>query len=328
MTIHSHFVGAGVQPLIDAVRATGADPGDLRAAVWQATWARGYEDVVAPAPAARLKQDGFIIFARVIDARHYAAVVDTGRALWALVARGDFPKLGARVRVAPAFVAGEIDWDVTILETLGLGMSIRFGARGDETNSWVDALRVALQRIATAEVERRKAILIERRALIPLEPVKPFREEIEALQEQIRQRVEAEGAARPAERAAFDRGNEKQRKSIIDEVKRRRMHLFETESAALRARMPELQAENAARQVSNAEILASMGELEDAGSRSRGITERVDAIASEITTVEAGQLLVSCDPNTFEALGPADFDEISSTVELLKDLIPSRAPKR
>jgi hypothetical protein len=328
VTIHARFVGAGVQPLIDAVRAAGVDPGDLRAVVWQATWARGYDDVVAPAPAVRLKEDGFIIFARVVDAERYAAIIDTGHALWALVARGVFPTLGARVRITPAFVEGEIGWDVVILDRLGLGISIRFGARGEETNSWAGALRAAVQRIADSEVERRKAIVIERRTLVPLEPVKPFREEIAALQDQLRLRVESEAAARPAERTAFDRGNERQRKSIIDEVKARRMKIFQKESAALRARMPDLQAEYAQRQVSNAEILTSMAELEDAGSRSRGITERVDTIANQITAVEAGELLISCDPDKFAALGPSDFDEISNTVGLLNDLIPRRAQKR
>jgi hypothetical protein len=328
VTIHARFVGAGVQPLVDAVKAAGADPGDLRAVVWQATWARGYDDVVAPAPAIRLKEEGFVIFARPVGPTRYAGIVDTGHALWALVARGVFPPLGSRVRIVPAMVNGEIGWDVAILETLGLGLSIRFGAKGTETNAWAELLRASVQRIADAEVNRRKAIVNERRALVTIEPVKPFREEIDALHEQLRLRTEAESAATPTERAAHDRGNERQRKAIIEDVKARRLKFYQEELAALRARIPELQAAHDKRQETSTELRALVSELEGAASRSRGVSERVGTVEHQLSAVQAAGLLVNYDPERIDGLGPTDFDEISRTVELLYDLIPHRAQKR
>lgn len=328
VTTHPRFVGSGVQPLIDAVKAAGADPGDLRAVVWQATWARGYEDVVAPAPAIRLKEEGFVVFARAVSAQRYAAIIDTSRALWALVARGVVPPLGARVRIVPAIVDGEISWDVTILETLGIGLTIRFGAKEKETNAWVEHVREALNRIAEAEVDRRKAIVIERRTLVAIEPVKPFKEELDILHEALRKRIDAETSGTPEERAAYERGNEKQRKAIVEEIKARRLRRYNEEVALLRERIPELAAEHEKRRIANLELRAAVAELEDAASRSRGVTERVTTVENQLNAVAAASLLVNADLDALDALGPDDFDEIAHTVELLYDLIPRRAQRR
>lgn len=328
MTTHARFVGSGVQPLVDAVKAAGAEPGDLRAVVWQATWARGYEDVVAPAPAIRLKEGGFVVFARSIGAHRYAGIVDTGNALWAVVARGVMPPLGARVRIVPAFVEHEIGWDVTVIETLGLGLSIRFGPKLNETAEWVQRLRDAVTRINAAEAERRKAIVIERRALSGLEPVKPFREELDVLYESLRQRVDAETAGTPEERAAYERGNEKQRKAIVDECKARRIRRYNEELARLRAGVPELAADHERRRAINLASRAAAAELEDAASRSRGVAERVATIEHQLAAIETAGLLVSGDLEQLESLGPSDFGELSRTVELLFELIPRRAQKR
>jgi hypothetical protein len=328
VSTHARFVGSGVQPLVDAVKAAGADPGDLRSVVWQATWARGYEDVVAPAPAIRLKEEGFVVFARSFAPRRYATIIDTGHALWALVARGVMPPLGARVRIVPTIVQHEIEWDVTVLETLGLGLIIRFGAKAGETGDWIDKLRDALTRIADAEVERRKAIVIERRALVTIEPVKPFRDELDALQETLRLRVDAETAGTPEERAAYERGNEKQRKAIVEECKARRLRRYNEEIAKLRERIPELAAAYEKRLGSNSASRAAVAELEDTASRSRGVTERVSTVEHHLAAIDAAGLLVSADNEALDALGAADFGELSRTVELLYDLIPRRAQKR
>ncbi len=328
MTAHARFVGSGVQPLVDAVKAAGAEPGDLRAVVWQATWARGYEDVVAPAPAIRLREDGFVVFARAVGPQRYAAIVDTTHALWALIARGPIPPLGARVRIVPAFVDGEIGWDVTILEALGLGLKVRFGAKAGETGEWIDHVRAALERISEAEVERRRAIVIERRALVAIEPVKPFKEELDALHDALRTRIDAETNGTPEERAAFERGNEKQRKAILDEVKARRLRRYNEEVALLRDRIPELAAAHEKRMAAVTENRAAVAELEDAASRSRGVTERVSTVENHLNAVEAAALLVTADLDALDLLGPNDFAEISRTIELLFDLIPRRAQKR
>lgn len=328
MTTHARFVGAGVQPLVDAVKAAGADPGDLRAAVWQATWARGYDDVVAPAPAIRLKEDGFIVYSRPIGPNRYAGVIDTGHALWALVARGVLPSVGARVRIVPAFIDGAIGWDVSILETLGFGLTVRFGTRIDETTTWIDLLRKALARIAGAEAERGKAIVVERRSLITIAPVQPFPDELDALYEQLRSRVEVETAATPAERKAFDRGNERGRKAIIEEVKLRRATRYKEQLAALRSRVPELKAAHAKRMATNIAAREAVAELEDAASRTRGVSERVGTVQNQLTSVEESGLLVTPNVELLKTLGADDFDEIARTVELLYDLIPRRAQKR
>ncbi len=328
MSIHARFVGSGVQPLVDAVKAAGAEPGDLRAVVWQATWARGYEDVVAPAPAIRLREGGFVVFARAIAAHRYATIIDTGNALWALVARGAIPPLGARVRIVPAFVEHEIGWDVTIIETLGLGLSIRFGPKLNETAEWVDRLRDAVARIIDAEADRRKAIVIERRALCGLEPVRPFREELDLLYESLRQRVDAETAGTPDERAAYERGNEKQRKAIVEECKARRIRRYNEELATLRASVPELTADHDRRLAISLASRAAAAELEDAASRSRGVAERVTTIEHQLAAIETAGLQVSGDLERLEGLGPGDFNELSRTVELLFELIPRRAQKR
>jgi hypothetical protein len=328
VTTHARFVGAGVQPLVDAVKAAGAEPGDLRAVVWQATWARGYDDVVAPAPAIRLKEQGFVVFARAIAPNRYAAIIDTTQALWALVARGVLPPLGARVRIVPAFIEGEIGWDVSVLETLELGLSIRFGPKLEETNAWVDRLRVAIVRIADAEADRRKAIVAERRALVTIEPIAPFREEVDALQEELRKRVDIETAGTPSERLAYERGNEKQRKAIVDECKARRLKRFNEEVQRLKERLPDLQAAYDLRLGANVDRRAAVAELEDAASRSRGVSERVASLESQLSAIEAAAMLVTADLDALDELGAADFAELARTIELLHDLIPRRVQKR
>ncbi len=328
MTTQAGLVGTGIQPLIDVVKASGADPGDLRAVVWQATWARGYEDVVAPVPALRLKEEGFVVYARRIGADKYAAIVDTAHALWALVATGDLPPAGARVRVVPAFGRTEAGWDVTVLETLGIGLTVRFGGRNGETHSWAEHVRTALNRIVDAEADRRKAIVAERRNFVAADLILPFREEIDALHEQIRVRTEAETAATPQERAAYERGNEKQRKAIIEDCKVRRINRYQEEVKALRARIPELQTAYDKRVAANAEVRAAVSELEDAALRSRCVSERIGTVEKQLTAIEASNLLVTGDAERLEALTSRDFEEIAQTVELLHDLIPRRVQKR
>lgn len=328
VTTHGRFVGSGVQPLVDAVKAAGGEPGDLRAVVWQATWARGYEDVVAPAPAVRLKEDGFIVYARPISPDRYAAIIDTTHALWALIARGLSPPPGSRVRIVPSIFEGESGWDVTILETLGLGLAVRFGAKAGETFAWIERLRMALSRIGHAEIERRKAIVAERRALVTVDPVKPLREELDALQEEIRRRIDAEAAGTPAQRLAFEKGNEKQRKAVLEEIKAGRLARYNEEIARLREQIPELSAAHEKRVAALTASRLAVAELEDAASRSRSVTEHVTTVDNQLGAVEAAGLLVSADLDRLDALGPADFPEISRTVELLYDLIPRRSQKR
>jgi hypothetical protein len=328
VTTHARFVGSGVQPLVDAVKAAGADPGDLRAVVWQATWARGYEDVVAPAPAARLKESGFVVFSRGIGDDRYAAIVDTSHALWAIVARGKMPSLGSQVKIVPAFDKGEIGWNVTVVEALGLGITVRFGAKVDENSAWAEHLRSALVRIGDAEIANRKAIVLERRSLASIEPVQPLRDELDRLHEALRLRVDAETAGTPAERAAFARGNEKQRKAIVDECKARRLRRYNEELALLREQMPELTAAHEKKALANAQSRAAVAELEDAASRSRGITERLESVENQLAAVETSGLLVSADLDVLDAVGSSEFVELSRSVELLFALIPRRAQKR
>jgi hypothetical protein len=328
VTTHARFVGSGVQPLVDAVKAAGAEPGDLRAVVWQATWARGFEDVIAPAPAARLKADGFVVFARPIGPEKYATVIETTHALWALVARGVLPTLGSRVRIVPAFIDHEIGWEVGVIESLGLGLTVRFGPKLTETSAWADRLSDALARIAGAEVERRKQIVVERRSIVAVEPIKPLREELDALHEALRLRVDAETAGTPEERAAYEKGNEKQRQAIVHECKARRIRRYNEEVARLRARIPELTAAHEKRMAATNASRSSVAELEDAASRSRSVTERVTTVEHQLAAVRAAAVLVSANLESLDELGPADFEEISRTVELLYDLIPHHAQKR
>ncbi len=329
VTTHARYVGSGVQPLVDAIKTAGADPGDLRAMVWQATWARGYDDVVAPAPAARLKEQGFVVYTHAINQRTYAAIVDTTRALWALVVRGrQRPPLGSRVKVASSIQDSELGWDLTVVETLGLGFGITFATGPRETPVWVKRLQDALHRIAAAEVERRAAIVNERRLIIAAQPVKPFKEELDALHDALRKRIDAESVPRPDERAAYERGNAKARKAIIDEVKRRRTERYNEELEALKARIPELRVEHERRSALFAEQAAAITELEDAASRSRGVTERITVVEAQLKEIRDSTLTVVIDPDAIDLFGPADFEEISRTVELLFDLIPRRTIKR
>ncbi len=296
--------------------------------MWQATWARGYEDVVAPAPAARLKEEGFIVFSRAVGKMQYAAIIDTTRSLWALVTHGSAPPLGSRVRIVPAFVGGEIGWDVTVLETLGLGMSVRFGQKAGETTAWATALRYALNRIGEAETERRRAIVAERKTIMALEPIKPFREELDALHEELRKRVDAETAGTAEERIAFERGNEKQRKAVVEACRARRLRRYNEEVALLRTQIPDLQAAHDKRLALNAVTSTAVAELEDAASRSRSISERVGTVEHQLAAVEAAGLPVSADVDAIDLFGAPEFNEIARTVELLFDLIPRRAGKR
>jgi len=327
VTTHARFVGSGVQPLIDAIREAGGDPADLRAVVWQATWARGYDDVVAPAPAARLKEQGFVVYTHPIDQRTFATIIDTTRALWALIARGQAPPLGSRVKIVPTIQDGAMGWDIHVVDVLGIGLRVAFQS-GPRDTTWADRLQNAITRIAVAEVERRQAIVTERRTIFGAVPVKPFREELDALHDAMRKQVDAETGPRPDERAAYERGNEKQRKAIIEECKRRRVERYNEELEALKARIPELREDHERRMAALAESNRAISELEDAASRSRGVTERIAVVESQLRDVRESSLTVLADVDLLDALGPSDFEDIAHTMELLFDLIPRRTAKR
>jgi hypothetical protein len=328
VTTHTQLVGSGLQPLIDEIKAAGADPGDLRALVWQATWARGYEDVISPVPVLRQKKEGFVILTRSFDRDRYAVIIDTAQALWALVVTGVAPPVGSRVRIVPASFAGQFRWEVTVLEALGLGLSIRFGPKLDETELWANSLRGALARIGNAEIQRRKAIVVERRWLVTVEPVPPLRQQIHDLEEHLRQRVDRETAATPEERLAYERGDEKQRKATVHLCKTRRLTRYTEELARFKDSIPDLTAVYNERLAANAEAQATVARLEDSASESRGLTARLAIVEQQLDVVSSAGLLVGADLRLLDGLDSARFAELSATVELLHDLIPRRATKR
>jgi len=313
----------GVQTLIEAMIAGGTSPSESRAAMWQSTWSRGYDDVAIPLTRPDVIVYGSVIFTHRIGSRACIAIVDDGEQAWGVIAAGDPPPLAARVRAVPDYGSGP-PWALTVVDRPSFGLRPVLAPDASTVASrWIDDLRAALARIREREVARRTVVDARRRSLPFLARVQPLRDELRRRHDELKARIELETAPTREELNAFNAASESARRKIVADRSARRLARYRQELEQFRLALPAFLAEREARIAATVDLRVMAQQLEDTKAQSRGITDRTFAIEDRLEAIERSGLVVTGDPG--EALQRTDsalIDEIERTVLLFHALLP------
>jgi hypothetical protein len=323
---NARFQSNGVDVLIDALQAAGTSPGDVRDHVWQAVWARGYQDVVVPLPMPDTKIEGFVVLERRYAAKRRLLCVDDGERLIGLL--GDFPDvaLGAKVRVVPVYGnAAAVQWSVKILAVIGCGLQIRFDENERTETAWIDRLRRCLLEVRETEIGIRRQIEIDRRRIQFVAPPLAFRAEMEAADKELRERVLAGGYTDDEKRMLARAKSHDAMQKVVAIRNKRLVEAYRAEVVRFREQIPELRAAWERRMAEYAEFRQLVDRCNEIDAASRATTDASLKASEMLSVIETAVLNVKAvDLEDIEENPKANFHEIVSTIELLFELLPRR----
>ncbi len=321
---NARFQSNGVDALIDSLSAAGETPGDIRDHLWQAAWARGYQDIVIPLPMPETKIEGFVVLERQYSAKCTVVCIDDGERLIGIVAEFPSVSLGAKVRVVPLYGASMM-WSMKVLATLGCGLQIRFdeNERGDTV--WLDRLRNCLLKVRETETAVRRQIEQDRRRIQFVTPPQPFRTEMEAADKELRERVLAGGYTEEEKRMLAKAKTQEAMQKVVAIRNKRLVEAYRAEVARFREQIPELRAAYDKKMDDYAEFRKAIDLCNDVDAASRSITEASLKASEMLAAIETAVLNVRASGlDRIEENPKGNFHELMSTIELLFELLPKR----
>lgn len=313
-----------VDTLIDTLLKSGLDPSDVREHMWQAAWARGYQDVSVPVPMPETKIEGFIVLARVFSPVQTMVLIDDGERLLGVIDEVGDPPLGAKVRLVPNFGVAT-GWSLKVLSTLGCGLQIRFDADARPDTSWIDRLRHCLTTIREEERLIRRRLENERALVEFVPPPKPFRLEMEAADKEIRERVLAGGYTEEEKRMLARAKSPDQQKKVIEVCNKRLVEAYRAEVVEFRQKIPEIRGEYDKLMDKYAAYRQEIDRINEGDATSRSVTDASLRATQQLEAIEAAVLNVrAVDLARIEEHPRASFVEITQTIDLLFELVPKR----
>jgi hypothetical protein len=320
---NARFQSNGVDALIDALSGARETPGDIRDKLWQAAWARGYQDIVIPLPMPETKIEGFIVLERQYSAKNTVVCVDDGERLIGIV--GEFPSvaLGAKVRIVPLYGASML-WSMRVLATLGCGLQIRFDENERAETAWIDRLRACLLKIREIEAGVRRQIEIDRRIQF-VTPPQPFRTEMEAADKELRERILAGGYSEEEKRMLAKAKTQDAMQKVVAIRNKRLVEEYRAEVVRFREQIPELRAAYDKKMEEYAEFRKAIDLCNDVDAASRSVTEASLKCSEMLGVIETAVLNVKAvGLDRIEENPKANLHEIVATIELLYELLPKR----
>ncbi len=321
---NARYQSNGVDALIDSLSSAGETPGDIRDKLWQAAWARGYQDIVIPLPMPETKIDGFVVLERQYSAKNTVVCVDDGERLIGIV--GEFPNvaLGSKVRIVPLYGAAMM-WSMKVLATLGCGLQIRFDENERAETSWIDRLRTCLVQVRETEAAVRRQIEIERRRIQFVTPPQPFRTEMEAADKELRERILAGGYSEEEKRMLAKAKTQDAMQKVVAIRNKRLVEAYRAEVVRFREQIPELRAAYDKKMEEYAEFRRAIDQCNDVDAASRSVTEASLKCSEQLAIIETAVLNVKAVAlDRIEANPKGNFHEIVATIELLFELLPKR----
>jgi hypothetical protein len=325
---NARFQTNGVDLLIDALSKAGETPGDIRERMWQAAWARGYQDIVVPIQVPDVKIEGFCVLAQRFSKHRAMVCIDDGEQLVGVVDDVDTPTLGAKVRILPMF-GTTAHWTIKTLNALGCGLSIMFD--GDHVPSaWIDRLKNCLQAIRENELAVRRQVEIDRRNIVFVLPPQPFRVEMEKADKEIRDRVTSGGYTEEELKAlARAKNNQAEADKVVARRNQRLIDAYREEVVEFRAKIPELRAEYDKKMEEYSAYRDQVDRCNEIDGQSRAITDATLEATRKLELIEQADLNVHMNEqmDRVEANPRAAYGEIIQTVDLLFELLPKRLQK-
>lgn len=328
--VNVRFQTNGVDLTVDALQAAHEDPDDVRERLWQVIWARGYQDILIPMPAPDTRIDAYVIYERAFAGGTTLLAVDDGERLISIFGKIRSTPLGAKVRLQPLYGASSM-WSVKVLTALGCGLSVRFDEPEGRTTDvgWVDRLRGALHTVREHEVAVRRRIDNERRTLEYVQGPPPFRQQMEEADKALRESVLSSGYTEEESRQLARAKTPDAVQRLVTSRNKHLVDLYRAQVVEFRARIPELRAEWDKKMDAYAAFRNSIDRFNSVDTSSRAITDESLRCTQMLDTIEAASLNVhAADLSMFEADPRAHFTEISSTIELLFELVPKRVQRQ
>jgi len=321
---NARFQSNGVDALIDALSAAGETPGDIRDHLWQAAWARGYQDIVIPLPMPETKIEGFVVLERQYSAKTTVVCVDDGERLIGIIGELPTVALGAKVRIVPLYGAAMM-WSMKVLATLGCGLQIRFDENERAETAWIDRLRACLLKVRETETAVRRQIELDRRRIQFVTPPQPFRTEMEAADKELRERVLAGGYSEEEKRMLAKAKTQDAMQKVVAIRNKRLVEEYRAEVARFREQIPELRAAYDKKMEEYAEFRKAIDLCNDVDAASRSVTEASLKASEMLAAIETAVLNVrAVGLDRIEENPKGNFHEMISTIELLFELLPKR----
>ena len=321
---NARFHSNGVDVLIDSLQSAGEQSGDVRDRLWQAVWARGYQDVLVPLPMPDSKIEGLVVAERRFSPKHTLVCVDDGEHLVGILDAFPEVALGAKVRIVPTY-GTSAKWSMKVLAALGCGLRIRFDEQDRAETAWLDRLRTCLLEIREGEVAVRRQIDRDRRTIVFVTAPPPFRAEMEAADKELRERLLAGGYA-DDELRMLGRARSKEAMQRIVAIRNKRLvEAYRNEAVLFRDQIPEWRAAWDKKMEEYAEFRRAVDRCNEVDAASRAITDASLRASEMLSIIETAVLNVrSVDLDRIEHHPKAHFQEIVATVELLFELLPKR----
>jgi hypothetical protein len=321
---NARFQSNGVDALIDSLQAAGETPGDIRDHLWQAAWARGYQDIVIPLPMPDTKIEGFVVLERTYSKKTTLVCVDDGERLIGITGELQEVALGSKVRVVPLYGIS-MQWSMKVLATLGCGLQIRFDENERAETQWIDRLRACLLKVREIESGVRRQIELDRRRIKFVTPPQPFRTEMEVADKELRERVLAGGYTEEEKKMLARAKTQDAMNKVVAIRNKRLVDAYRVEVARFREQIPELRAEYDRKMEEYAEFRKAIDMCNEVDAASRSITESSLKASEMLAAIETAVLNVKAPGlDRIEENPKGNFHELVTTIELLFELLPKR----
>jgi hypothetical protein len=321
---NARFQSNGVDALIDSLQAAGETPGDIRDRLWQAAWARGYQDIVIPLPMPDTKIEGFVVLERAYSKKTSLVCVDDGERLIGITAELQAVALGSKVRIVPLYGIS-MQWSMRVIATLGCGLQIRFDENERADTQWIDRLRGCLLKVREIEGTVRRQIELDRRRIKFVTPPQPFRTEMEVADKELRERVLAGGYTEEEKKMLARAKTQDAMTKVVAIRNKRLVDAYRAEVARFREQIPELRAEYDRKMEEYAEFRKAIDMCNEVDAASRSITESTLKASEMLAAIETAVLNVKAPGlDRIEENPKGNFHELVTTIELLYELLPKR----
>ena len=321
------FRDHGVHLILDDIARKREQPGQTYDALWKATWARGYQDVLVPVHGSDTRYEGILCLAYQLTSGRTVIAVDTTERMLAVVDTFDaLPAPGAKVRLTAVFVGEAEKWIVKTLASIGCGLSIRFGMDPKDKHpadaGWPDKLREALARARRIENGLTSELNMQRMALPPIEVEPPFKDQMVKLDEEMRKRVLATPLTPEEEREKAKLRTQEQANAFFEKHKAKIAELYRIEAMQFRETgIPALRAEYDKRKARADKIQAEIDRIGKLLSENLANVELGAQAAKMIEKIEsAGLPIVVGDMNPVLEEPQARFKELIETIVLLFEI--------